>query len=157
NKGPYIFLWKMSRYKNVYGAPLRAGNTDLGTLWLLTNDLNLSLLKGICSQISTAISNIKANEKILAFHQSPENENVHLKDEIKTICTAADIVGNRPAMQRVYDMSSLVAPSNSTVLLLGEPGTGKELIARAIHNSSPRKDRLMIKVNCAALPANLIE
>jgi formate hydrogenlyase transcriptional activator len=51
----------------------------------------------------------------------------------------------------------LVAPSNSTVLLLGETGTGKELIARAIHNSSPRKDKLMIKVNCAALPANLIE
>jgi transcriptional regulator with GAF, ATPase, and Fis domain len=54
-------------------------------------------------------------------------------------------------------MISLVAPSNSTVLLLGETGTGKELIARAIHNSSPRKDRLMIKVNCAALPSNLIE
>ncbi len=157
NKAPYLFLWKLSGYKNAYGAPLRVGNTDLGTLWLLTNDLNLSLLKGICSQISTAIFNIKANEKILAFQQSLKNENVHLKEEIKTIYNAADIVGNDPEMQRVYDLISLVAPSNSTVLLLGETGTGKELIARAIHNSSPRKDRLMIKVNCAALPSNLIE
>ena len=157
NKGPYIFLWKMSGYKNAYGTSLRVGNTDLGTLWLLTNDLNLSLLKGICSQISTAIFNIKANEKILAFKQLLENENDHLKEEIKTIYNAADIIGNGPEMQRVYSMISLVAPSNSTVLLLGETGTGKELIARAIHNSSPRKDKLMIKVNCAALPANLIE
>jgi transcriptional regulator with GAF, ATPase, and Fis domain len=157
NKGPYIFLWKMSGYKNAYGAPLRVGNTDLGTLWLLTNDLNLSLLKGICSQISTAIFNIKANEKILAFQQSLKNENVHLKEEIRTIYNASDIVGNGPEMQRVYDMISLVAPSNSTVLLLGETGTGKELMARALHNSSPRKERLMVKVNCAALPANLIE
>lgn len=157
NKAPYVFLWKLSGYKNAYGSALRVGNTDLGTLWLLTNDLNLSLLKGICSQISTAIFNIKANEKILAFQQSLENENVHLKEEIKTIYNASDIVGNGPEMQRVYDMISLVAPSNSTVLLLGETGTGKELIARAIHNSSPRKERLMVKVNCAALPANLIE
>ena len=157
NKGPYIFLWKMSGYKNVYGAPLRVGNTDLGTLWLLTDELNLSLLKGICSQISTAISNIKANEKILAFKQMLENENDHLKEEIKTLYNSTDIVGSGPEMQRVYSMISLVAPSNSTVLLLGETGTGKELIARAIHNSSSRKDKLMVKVNCAALPANLIE
>ena len=60
-------------------------------------------------------------------------------------------------MQKVYRLMSLVAEANSTVLLLGETGTGKELIARAIHNASPRKDKLMVKVNCAALPANLIE
>src|SRR5690606_2603068 len=62
NKGPYIFLWKKAGFKNAYGAPLRVGNTNLGTLWILTNEVNLSLLKGICSQISIAISNIKANE-----------------------------------------------------------------------------------------------
>jgi len=68
-----------------------------------------------------------------------------------------DMVGSGREMQKVYQMMSLVAGSNSTVLLLGETGTGKELIARAIHTGSPRKDRSMIKVNCAALPANLIE
>ncbi len=60
-------------------------------------------------------------------------------------------------MQKVYRLMSLVAESNSTVLILGETGTGKELIARAIHNASLRKDKLMVKVNCAAMPANLIE
>jgi formate hydrogenlyase transcriptional activator len=60
-------------------------------------------------------------------------------------------------MQKIFQMVAQVANSNSTVLLLGETGTGKELIARAIHNSSARKDKLMIKVNCAALPANLVE
>ncbi len=67
------------------------------------------------------------------------------------------IVGSSSAIQKVFQMISLVAGCNSTVLLLGETGTGKELIARAIHNSSPRKDRALVKVNCAALPANLIE
>lgn len=157
NKGPYIYLWKKAGFKNAYGAPLRVGNTDLGTLWLLTDRVNLNLLKGICAQISTAISNIKANEQVLTFKQMLEIENDHLKEEIKTIYNSSDIIGNGPEMQRVYSMMSLVAPTNSTVLLLGETGTGKELVARAIHHSSPRKDKLMVKVNCAALPANLIE
>lgn len=69
----------------------------------------------------------------------------------------SDIVGSGQEMQKVYRMMSLVAGSNSSVLLLGKTGTGKELIARAIHDASPRKNKLMIKVNCAALPPNLIE
>lgn len=157
NKGPYIYLWKKSGFKNAYGAPLRVGNTDLGTLWLLTDHVDIGLLKGICAQISIAISNIKANEQVLALKQMLETENDHLKEEIKTIYKACDIVGSSPEMQQVFNMISLVAPSMSTVLLLGETGTGKELVARAIHNASPRADKLMIKVNCAALPANLIE
>jgi len=69
----------------------------------------------------------------------------------------SNIIGSGPAMQKVYRLISLVAESNSTVLLLGETGTGKELIARAVHDRSARKGKPMIKVNCAALPANLIE
>src|SRR5690606_17370682 len=124
NKGPYIFLWKKAGFKNAYGAPLRVGNTNLGTLWILTNEVNLSLLKGICSQISIAISNIKANEKILALKQLLEVENDHLKEEINTIYHSSAVIGNGMEMQKVYSMMSLVAPSNSTVLLLGETGTG---------------------------------
>ena len=157
NKGPYIYLWKKAGFKNAYGAPLRVGNTNLGTLWLLTNEVNLTILKGICAEISIAISNILANEKVLAYKQMLEIENDHLKEQIKTIYNSSDIVGDGPEMQRVYSMISLVAASNSTVLLLGETGTGKELAARAIHNASQRKDKLIVKVNCAALPANLIE
>ncbi|HEX5551772.1 MAG TPA: sigma 54-interacting transcriptional regulator [Chitinophagaceae bacterium] len=157
NKGPYIYLWKKAGFKNAYGAPLRVGNTVLGTLWLLTDHVNINLLKGICAQISIAVSNIKANEKVLALKRMLEHENDHLKEQIKTIYNSSDIVGNGPEIQKVYSMMSLVAPTDSTVLLLGETGTGKELIARAIHNYSPRRDKLLIKVNCAALPYNLIE
>jgi transcriptional regulator with GAF, ATPase, and Fis domain len=69
----------------------------------------------------------------------------------------APIIGESPAMQKIFSLLKMVAPSDSTVLLLGETGTGKELIARTIHNGSPRHAKSMVKVNCAALPANLIE
>lgn len=156
NKSPYLFLWKLAGFKNAYGAPLRVGNIDLGTLWLLTNDVHLNLLKSICSQISIAIANIKANDKVLALKQMLTVENDHLKEQIKTIYDS-DIIGKGEEMKKVYSLMAMVAPTSSTVLLLGETGTGKELVARGIHQSSPRKDKLMIKVNCAALPANLIE
>lgn len=157
NKSPYIQFWKNVGKKNAYGAPLRVGNVNVGTLWLLTDDLNLTILTGICAQISIAISNIRANEKVLAYKQKLENENDYLKEQIQTIYNFSEIVGNGTTMQKVYRLVTNVAESGSTVLLLGETGTGKELIARAIHNASPRKGKLMVKVNCAALPAHLIE
>jgi len=153
----YIEFWKTVGLKKVYGSALRVGKEIVGTLWFLTDYINMNILKGICAQISIAISNIRANEKILTYKQMLEVENDHLKEQIKTIYNFSDIIGSGPEMQKVYHLMSLVAESNSTVLLLGETGTGKELIARAIHNASPRKNKLMIKVNCAALPANLIE
>lgn len=157
NSAKYIYFWKKAGLKNAYGAALRVGNQNLGTLWLLTDEVNLTLLKGICAQISIAISNIRANEKVLTYKQMLEVENDHLKEQIQTIYNFSEIVGSGAEMQKVYHLISLVAESKSSVLLLGETGTGKELIARAVHNASPRKNKLMIKVNCAALPANLIE
>jgi len=142
---------------NVYASALRVGQQNVGTMFFLSDQLNLNVLKGLCAQISIAISNIRANEKILAYKQLLEIENDQLKEEIRTIYNFSEIVGSGPEMQDVYHLMSLVADSASTVLLLGETGTGKELIARAIHNASPRQNKLMIKVNCAALPANLIE
>jgi len=153
----YARLWKTTGLKNMYGLPLRAGNKNIGTIWLLANQLSQLLLKGICAQISIAIANIQANEKLLAYKKQLEVENDYLKEQIKTIYNFSEIIGSGDEMQKVYRLISLVAASNSTVLVLGETGTGKELIARAIHNASPRKDKLMVKVNCAALPANLIE
>lgn len=78
-----------------------------------------------------------------------------LRDEI--LPDFSEIIGDSPEMQKTFRFVAQVAPSDSTVLILGETGTGKELIARAIHNNSPRKGKPMIKVNCAALPASLIE
>jgi transcriptional regulator with GAF, ATPase, and Fis domain len=153
----YARLWKSTGLKNAYGLPLRVGNKNIGTIWLLADRLSKLMLKGICAQISIAIANIQANEKLMAYKKQLEVENDYLKEQIKTIYNFSEIIGSGRQMQEVYRLMSLVAGSNTTVLILGETGTGKELIARAIHNASLRKDRLMIKVNCAALPASLIE
>lgn len=153
----YAKLWKTTGLKNMYALPLRVGDKNIGTIWLLANRLSQLLLKGICAQISIAIANIQANEKLLSYKKQLEVENDYLKEQIKTIYNFSEIIGSADPMQKVYQLMSLVADSNSTVLILGETGTGKELIARALHNASPRKDKLMVKVNCAALPANLIE
>ncbi|SDH17763.1 sigma-54-dependent Fis family transcriptional regulator [Mucilaginibacter gossypii] len=157
NSSPYIMLWKKAGKKQMYGARLRIGNENIGTLWLLVNELNTELMRGLCSQISVAIFNIKANQKLLVYQKQLETENDLLKEQINTAYNFSEIIGSGPRMKKVYELMSRVADSNSTVLILGETGTGKELIARGIHNASPRKNKLMIKVNCAALPPNLIE
>ena len=154
---PFVLLWAQTGLPYMFAAPLRSAQADLGTLWLLTDNLKSELLQGICSQISTAIANIQANEKILAYKRMLEMENSQLKEQIKRTYNFNEIVGSGPEMQQVYDLISLVSESNSTVLITGETGTGKELIARAIHSTSRRNNKLMIKVNCAALPSNLIE
>ncbi len=153
----YARLWKTTGLRNMYGLPLRVGSKDIGTIWLMADRLSNRILKGICAQISVAIDNILANEKLLTYKKRLEEENDYLKEQIETIYNFSEIVGDGEQMQKVYRLMSLVADTNTTVLVLGETGTGKELIARAVHNASPRKDKLMVKVNCAALPANLVE
>ena len=86
-----------------------------------------------------------------------EVENEYLQEVVDVAYNYSEIIGTSKEMQNVFRQVSQVASTDSTVLILGETGTGKELIARAIHNSSSRKDKLLVKVNCASLPANLIE
>jgi formate hydrogenlyase transcriptional activator len=86
-----------------------------------------------------------------------EAENIYLQEEIRREHNFEEIVGNSPALTEVFKKIDMVAPMDSTVLLLGETGTGKELVARAIHNRSARKDRPLVKVNCGAIAANLVE
>jgi len=84
-------------------------------------------------------------------------EKEQLAEPFSPVHSFPEIIGNGIEMQRVYQKMSMVASANSTVLLLGETGTGKEVLTRAIHNASPRRDKPLIKVNCAALPHNLVE
>lgn len=158
----YVGFWKRVGLRHVLGMALRAGGTTVGSAFFhIDPNEQLSgkrnLIRAICSQLAVAVSNILANEQLLHYKRMLEIENDHLREQIDTIYNFSEIIGSGDEMQQVYRLMSMVAPTNSTVLLLGETGTGKELIARAIHNVSPRKDKLMIKINCAALPANLIE
>jgi len=122
------------------------------------------LFSSIRSQIAIVIVNLLSQQKIQlqlkeieGYKNQLEEEKTYLSTELKTAGSYTEIVGQSPALKDSFHLVSQVSASESTVLILGETGTGKELIARAIHNNSPRKNKLMIKVNCAALPANLIE
>ena len=96
-------------------------------------------------------------EEIKALKQRLEQENVYLQEEIRNLVEYTDIVGQSAAIKEVLSRAEQVAPTDSSVLLLGETGTGKELLARAIHNLSSRKSRPLVTVNCASLPPTLIE
>jgi formate hydrogenlyase transcriptional activator len=102
-------------------------------------------------ELRTALSEIKTMKDQL------EAENIYFREEIKMRDQFGNIIGESDGLKYVLYRAEHVAPTNTTILILGETGTGKELIAAAIHNMSPRKDRPMITVNCAALPGNLIE
>ena len=95
--------------------------------------------------------------EIEELKQRLERENVYLQEEVRLLVEHADIVGQSAAMKKVLSQAERVAQTDSTVLLLGETGTGKELLARAIHSMSSRKDRPLVTVNCASLPPTLIE
>lgn len=102
--------------------------------------------------------NIKNQLQELDSYKLPlQEESVCLKGKTEPVHPFTEIIGESRQLQSVFTLMTQVARHDSTVLLLGETGTGKELVARAIHNNSPRRSKLMIKVNCASLPANLIE
>jgi transcriptional regulator with GAF, ATPase, and Fis domain len=102
---------------------------------------------------------VDVTERVLAEQEKArlQQQNVYLQEEIKDNHNFEEIVGHSPALAAVLDHVQRVAPTDSTVLITGETGTGKELIARAVHSRSRRSDRPLIKVNCAALPAGLVE
>jgi formate hydrogenlyase transcriptional activator len=116
-----------------------------------------SLLLAIAEQVGLAIENLLAYEEIAELKARLEEENVYLQEEVRTEAAFGDVVGESPAILGVLASVRKVAKTDSTVLVTGETGTGKELIVRAIHDLSRRKDKLLVKVNCAALPAGVIE
>jgi formate hydrogenlyase transcriptional activator len=108
-------------------------------------------------QVAVAIENALAYREIAELKDKLAKENLYLEEEVRTAAEFEGIVGQSSALQEVLQLIETVATSDSTVLLLGETGTGKELIARAIHDRSRRKDRTLIKLNCAAIPTGLLE
>jgi formate hydrogenlyase transcriptional activator len=118
---------------------------------------DLTLLKQVAAQFAVSLENHRTAAEIEALKQRLAEEKKYLEGEIGPDGPFAEIVGDSPALKKVLDQVSTVAPSNATVLILGETGTGKELVARAIHRLSRRKDGPFIKVNCAAIPTGLLE
>jgi formate hydrogenlyase transcriptional activator len=116
----------------------------------------VQLLKDVSEIVSIAVSNALAFEEIKALKEQLQAENRALQDEIVQRSIFEEIVGSSLSLRNVLTAIDRVAPTDSTVLITGETGTGKELIAHAIHRRSQRSGRALVKVNCAALPAELI-
>ena len=117
----------------------------------------VELLTQVASQIAIAVENAQAYREIDELKDRLAKENLYLEEEVRTNHNFGEIVGNSEALRRVLKEVETVAPTDSTVLIRGETGTGKELVARALHNLSPRRDRTFVKLNCAAIPTGLLE
>jgi formate hydrogenlyase transcriptional activator len=114
-------------------------------------------LSQAAGQIAIAIENALTFEEVCKLRDKLAQEKLYLEEEIRGEMSFENIIGGSPAINHVLELVETVAPSDSTVLLLGETGTGKELIARAIHDRSRRKGRTFVKLNCAAIPTGLLE
>jgi len=143
--------------------PLIHHGHTFGTLNLASRRLDaftaqdLELLQPVGAQIAIAVENALAFKEIDALKNKLAVEKLYLEEEIRSEFNFEEIVGESAALKRALAQVELAAPAGTTVLLLGETGTGKELFARAIHNLSPRRDRTFVKINCAAIPSGLLE
>jgi formate hydrogenlyase transcriptional activator len=118
---------------------------------------DVDFLSRASGQIAIAIENALAYREISQLKDKLAQEKLYLEEEIRSEMNFENIIGNSPALKHVLELVETVATSDSTVLLLGETGTGKELIARAIHDRSRRQERTFVKLNCAAIPTGLLE
>lgn len=149
--------------KSVCHLPLISRGRVLGTLSLgslresaFSQD-DVAFLSQVASQVGIAIDNALAYRKISELKDRLAQEKLYLEDEIRSELNFEEIVGKSDALRRVLKQVETVAPTDSTVLIYGETGTGKELIARALHNLSSRQSGAFVKLNCAAIPTGLLE
>jgi formate hydrogenlyase transcriptional activator len=143
--------------------PLLGRERVLGTLNVFSRtpehftEDDLSILTQMTNQVAVALDNALTFQRVSALSEKLAEQKIYLEDELKTEFNFEEIVGGSKAIRRVLKQIETVAPTDSTVLVLGETGTGKELLARAIHNLSPRRDHTFVRVNCASIPAGLLE
>ena len=149
--------------KSACWLPLLRQDRVLGTLIVASrhqgafNQQNLDLLGHLASQVATAFDNAIAFRQIKELSDRLIQEKRYLEEELKTEYNFEEIIGESPALKRVLAQVEKVAMTDATVLILGETGTGKELVARSIHRLNARRERTMVKLNCAAIPAGLLE
>ena len=143
--------------------PLATAQGVIGTLDLAAfapaafSEDHFALLARVAGQIAIAVSNAISYERIEQLNAQLAREKLYLEDEIRSEHLFEDIVGRSTALRRVLREVETVAPTDSTVLIFGETGSGKELVARAIHQLSARRDQAFVKLNCAAIPTGLLE
>ncbi len=143
--------------------PLLVGENCLGSLNIGSVESgepdpeNVEFLGQVAKQIALAIDHVRAYEEISRLRDQLARENAYLLEEIKISHDFGAMVGKSQKVHNILELAQAVAPTNSSVLITGETGTGKELLARFIHELSPRRDKPFVRVNCAALPSGLVE
>jgi formate hydrogenlyase transcriptional activator len=143
--------------------PLLRENRSFGALFFMSTakgayqTIPIELLDRVASAVAVACDNCFAYEEVRQLRDRLAAENVYLQEEIEQEHNFREIVGRSPAIGKALSVVETVASMPSTVLILGETGTGKELIARALHDRSPRRERPLVKVNCSAISAGLVE
>jgi formate hydrogenlyase transcriptional activator len=143
--------------------PLISHGRPLGTLAVASlqeetfPQKDADLLRHVANQIAIAVENALAFGQVVDRANKLTEEKLYLQDEIRAEYNFEEIMGESAALKRILRQVQTVAPTDSTILIQGETGTGKELIARAIHNLSRRRERTLVKVNCAAIPMGLLE
>ena len=149
--------------KTICHLPLTSQKGVLGVLTLGSlneaafSDEEIGFLGQVANQVAIAVENTIAFRQIAELRDQLAQEKLYLEDEIRSELKFEEIIGNSNALRRVLAQVETVAPTDSTVLIYGETGTGKELIARAVHNLSARKANAFVKLNCAAIPTGLLE
>jgi len=159
---PFLGYFISQGYRSACAVPLISADRVLGTLNVASRRAQMdqeevALLEQVAGQIAIALDNAAAYRRIEELNARLAEEKFYLQDEIRTNYFFEEIVGRSPAIMAVLRQVEIAAPSDSTVLICGETGTGKELIARAIHNRSSRRQSAFVKVNCAAIPTGLLE
>lgn len=164
NKNPedYELLTSLG-IKSACFLPLANQGRNLGTLIVgrnepsLWRDQDVAMLVQFSAQISAVLDSALAARRISQLTEKLQQERIYLEEELRTVYSFEEIVGESSGLKRVLAQVENVAPTDANVLILGETGTGKELIARAIHNLSPRREQTFVKLNCSAIPSGLLE
>jgi formate hydrogenlyase transcriptional activator len=158
-----VRLLRAEGLQSICCIPLSNRGRTFGTLNLASrrtdvfSPTDIELVQQVAAQIAIAVENALAFKEIDALKDKLAEEKLYLEEEIRSAFNFEEIIGESAAIRRALAQVELVAPAGTTVLILGETGTGKEVIARAVHNLSPRKERTFVKVNCAAIPSGLLE
>jgi formate hydrogenlyase transcriptional activator len=150
-------------FQSVCFVPLTSQNGSIGVLALSSrrdrafDQIDTEFAKQVATQVAIALDNARAYRRIEELNHRLNEEKVYIESELQTALHFDEIVGDSPALTEVMQQITQIAPTDTTVLILGETGTGKELVARAIHKVSARSAKAFVKINCAAVPSGLLE